>query len=783
MEYRRKLLNDFLEAFPLETLPEMPLEKYTNLNRSDSFCYWVESRTSELGSIWGGSSYKFGIYQYNEKPKGTRERLMCDDAYAWYTKNGKTAEEAYALIRSEIVKIANHARKGEFESIDSISTFGDVFKWKVAFLYSNEQLVPIYKRSMLETASGKLGMGNPTDKSISEMQRFLIDKKGSDDLFVFYDRLLQVIDYYGQSNAPQSTEKKYWIYAPGEGASKWKLCQQDNIACIGWDDLEDLAQFDTIDEVKEQMREIYEQPESNFNNDGRAVWDFVHSIKPGDVIYAKSGISKILGRGIVKSDYIYDESYEDFKNVRKVEWTNIGVWDAPQSSVVKTLTDITPNTDYVNALEALFNTSAQKRYWWLVANPKIWSMADLAVGSTVEYNLYNDNGKQRRIFQNFLDAKVGDAVIGYESTPTRQIVALAEISRAQNGESIEFVKKEALKIPIDLATIQSIEGLKDIQFLGNPQGTFFCLSETEYELILDIIRENNAVPVVKQKEFYTKDDFLGEVYMDSEAYDSLVGLLMQKKNVILQGAPGVGKTFTAKRLAYSILGQKDDDQIEMVQFHQNISYEDFIMGYKPTEEGGFMLRPGIFFNFCKKAKSNPDKQYFFIIDEINRGNLSKIFGELLMLIENGYRGKNIKLAYTGEDFTVPKNIYIIGMMNTADRSLAMIDYALRRRFSFFQMEPGFSSDGFKLYQQSLHDDTFDKVIEAIVSLNKVIANDDSLGAGFCIGHSYFCNQATVSKTWLQNVINYDIAPMLREYWFDDPQKSKAQIDIIKSKLS
>ena len=153
-----------------------------------------------------------------------------------------------------------------------------------------------------------------------------------------------------------------------------------------------------------------------------------------------------------------------------------------------------------------------------------------------------------------------------------------------------------------------------------------------------------------------------------------------------------------------------------------------------------------------------------------------------MLIENGYRGKNIKLAYTGEDFTVPKNIYIIGMMNTADRSLAMIDYALRRRFSFFEMEPGFSSDGFKLYQESLHDDSFDKVIEAIVSLNKVIANDDSLGAGFCIGHSYFCNQATVSKTWLQNVINYDIAPMLREYWFDDPQKSKAQIDIIKSKL-
>ena len=182
----------------------------------------------------------------------------------------------------------------------------------------------------------------------------------------------------------------------------------------------------------------------------------------------------------------------------------------------------------------MINTPTQKRYWWLVANPKIWSMADLAVGSTVEYELYNDSGKQRRIFQNFLDAKAGDAVIGYESTPVKQIVALAEVSKEQNGETIEFVKKEALKNPIDFPTIKAVEGLKDMQFLGNPQGSFFCLSEAEYELILDIIRESNAVPVVKQKEFYIKDDFLSEVYMGSEAYDSLVGLLRQKKNIILQ---------------------------------------------------------------------------------------------------------------------------------------------------------------------------------------------------------------------------------------------------------
>ena len=783
MEDKRKLLSDFLVAFPLETLQEMPLDKYTNLNKSDSFCYWLESRTQELGSIWGGSSYKFGIYKYNEKPKGKSVGVMLDDTYAWYAKNGNTAEEAYTLVRRVIVKIANSAKNGEFEAIDNITTFGDVFKWKIAFLYSNEQLVPIYNRTMLEKVSAKLGLDNPKDKGIAEMQRYLMEKKGSEDLFVFYDRLLQMLDNSEQNNVMQPSEKKYWLYAPGEGASKWNLCQQDNIICIGWDDMEDLGQYDSLDSVRDHLRDVYEKPDASFMNDGLAIWEFVHAVQPGDVIFVKSGISKIIGRGIVKSEYIYDESYEDFRNIHKVEWTNIGMWEAPHNSVLKTLTDITKYSDYVKALEALFKTSTRKRYWWLVANPKIWSMNDLAIDSTVEYNLCNDNGKQRRIFQNFLDAKVGDAVIGYESTPVKQIVALAEVSKEQNGETIEFVKKEALKNLIDFSTIKAVDGLKEMQFLSNPQGSFFCLSEVAYELILDIIRESNAVPVVKQKEFYTKDDFLSEVYMNSEAYDSLVGLLMQKKNIILQGAPGVGKTFTAKRLAYSMLGLKDDDQIELVQFHQNFSYEDFIMGYKPTEDGGFVLKSGIFYNFCKKARSNPDKQYFYIIDEINRGNVSKIFGELLMLIENGYRGKNIRLAYTGEDFTVPENIYIIGMMNTADRSLAMIDYALRRRFSFFEMEPGFSTDGFKQYQKSLHDETFDKVIEAIADLNTVIANDDSLGTGFCIGHSYFCDQEEVSKEWLRNVVNYDIAPMLKEYWFDDPQKSKAQIDIIKSKLS
>lgn len=215
--------------------------------------------------------------------------------------------------------------------------------------------------------------------------------------------------------------------------------------------------------------------------------------------------------------------------------------------------------------------------------------------------------------------------------------------------------------------------------------------------------------------------------------------------------------------------KKDDSRIEYIQFHQNYSYEDFMMGYKPVDDG-FELKYGIFYRFCQKAENHLDKDYFFIIDEINRGNMSKIFGELLMLIEPDYRGNKITLAYNGLSFSVPKNLHIIGMMNTADRSLAMIDYALRRRFSFFDMEPGFDSEGFIHYQNGFANDIFNSLVERVKELNQEIMKDKSLGKGFCIGHSYFCNMDVCSEESLKDVVEFDILPMLSEYWFDDSTK-------------
>lgn len=291
------------------------------------------------------------------------------------------------------------------------------------------------------------------------------------------------------------------------------------------------------------------------------------------------------------------------------------------------------------------------------------------------------------------------------------------------------------------------------------------------KLFVDDVEDEEEEQVEVLYPQYTSEQFLAEVYMEESDYSTLVTVLKNKKNIILQGAPGVGKTYAAKRLAYSIMGEKNPDRVQMIQFHQSYSYEDFIEGYRPAAEG-FTIKKGAFYKFCKKAAEDDEKDYFFIIDEINRGNLSKIFGELFMLIETDKRGVELQLLYSDERFSVPKNVHIIGMMNTADRSLAMMDYALRRRFAFIDMKPGFDTTGFLAYKDSLNNAKFDSLIFCVNQLNAKIAEDVALGEGFCLGHSYFCNlnSDSIDDKALSAIVEFELIPLLKEYWFDEPDK-------------
>ena len=259
--------------------------------------------------------------------------------------------------------------------------------------------------------------------------------------------------------------------------------------------------------------------------------------------------------------------------------------------------------------------------------------------------------------------------------------------------------------------------------------------------------------------------------------------LERKKNIILQGPPGTGKSFIAKRLAYCALGVTDESKVGMVQFHQSYSYEDFVQGYRQTKSGDFTLKDGVFYRFCKKAQSDPGNKYFFIIDEINRGNLSKIFGELMLLIEGDKRGEHyaVTLTYQENDlapFYVQSNVFVIGTMNTADRSLAVVDYALRRRFSFLSIHPNFN-DQFKKFLSNNFESSFvNKISERLTALNAEIKSDLHLGDGFLIGHSYFCtsDQVKSPETWYQEIIEFEIEPLLSEYWFDEPEKVRSAVE-------
>jgi GTPase subunit of restriction endonuclease len=413
-------------------------------------------------------------------------------------------------------------------------------------------------------------------------------------------------------------------------------------------------------------------------------------------------------------------------------------------------------------------------YWWLNASPKMWSFDSIKIGDQIDYTSVNENGNRRKIYQNFENAQVGDIVIGYESNPVKAIVCICRIAKSHDGERIWVEKLENLVTPIEYASLWDIPELRNMQYFHTPRGSLFKLTKEEYDTLMELIREQNPVtnPTDKQKT-YTKSDFLSEVFINSENYDTLKALLLRKRNIILQGAPGVGKTFAAKRFAWSFIGEQDDTRIQFVQFHQSYSYEDFVMGYRP-DENGFSLKYGVFYKFCKVAENNPDKPYFFIIDEINRGNLSKIFGELLMLIECDKREQKVTLTYSETPFSVPKNLYIIGMMNTADRSLAMIDYALRRRFCFFELEPAFTQQNFHIYlkQNGVSDALCEKIISRMSALNSEIASDPNLGKGFRIGHSYFCGCKDSSEDWYKDIIQYEVAPLLQEYWFDDTEKAE-----------
>jgi len=467
------------------------------------------------------------------------------------------------------------------------------------------------------------------------------------------DAILELIDNIEQPppDVIAETARRMWIYAPGENAEFWDAFYEGGFMAIGWDSLGDLSQYGSLEDVLAALKNEY-QSEGRPTNNARTCYDFVHTIRAGDRVFVKRGRNTIIGYGTVTGDYEYRADRSQFKNVRTVRWEGRGTWTSPAPVAIKTLTDVTGDTAFVNALEQM----------------------------------------------------VGGAITG---TPK----------------------------PIPVAV----------------------------------------------RDPYTVEQALDGLFLDAETFRRSLAIWHLKKNLILQGPPGVGKSFIARRLAYALMGYRDPSRVRTVQFHQSYSYEDFIQGYRPSESG-LTLQQGVFLEFCEKALSDPNEMYVFTIDEINRGNISKILGELMLLIEPDKRSPEwaTKLAYSPaaeERFYVPPNVYLLGMMNTADRSLSFVDYALRRRFAFVTLRPEYSSNEFRqdLIHRGAEIQLVDRIVSRMSALNDDIAGDQTnLGYGFCIGHSFFCaagDDEALGESWYKRVIDTEIVPLLEEYWFDNPDRA------------
>lgn len=465
----------------------------------------------------------------------------------------------------------------------------------------------------------------------------------------------------------EQEDRDYWLLAPGKSAVLWDEWYDESIGALGWNNMGDLSEYDSKQAIAEYMPELC--PDAGPAHVAQMLWDFSQIMKQGDVVFAKLGLHKVCGWGVVKGDYQYDESREPFHNLREIEWQDY--------------TEVSMPTGVQLPLKTLTRMTAKQSFLNQMAN-------------------------------------------AYEGVPG-----------------------------------------------------------------LDARPEPVAPPVRPPRPAapeYSISDAMADLFMPEEQVLQCVDLLKRKKNIVLQGAPGTGKTFIAKRLAYLLMSRKDNSRVQMVQFHQSMTYEDFVQGFKPSGDGGFHLQNGSFHQFVDAALASPELPFVFIIDEINRGNLSKVFGELMMLIEPDKRSSDfaIPLSYSSDPedtFYVPTNVHLIGTMNTADRSLSMVDYALRRRFAFVELEPGFQSPVFAehLISAGASEELVEEIRHRMKLLNQSIVSDEAnLGRGYQVGHSFFVpsEQQEVDQEWLTQILYFEIKPLIEEYYCDDPSQRQAAMDII-----
>lgn len=765
-EAQYALWDEFLKVWPASRLATMTLDEYTQAGSKDTFTYWVEARLGELGSIWGGSAFKFGVFsRKNTEDKSSDSKLSYSDTHGWYSSLGATAGEAFEKVRDFIAQVAHWAVKDDLESIDAFEQLGEAFKWKIAFHYQNRLnpvIVPIFKPACLASY-----LGDSTIKGMAFLQKAVLTKRPNDVGILEFGH--QVWEVWSQKNLVIWKLSHGWNEFSTE---EWQYYREAQLAVIH------------RDTPKGQGKRFQDVPQGTLfylchsNERLLLIGQFISDSEPCE-----------KGDGWIQRHYrilklaISENSYQGGKK----GWT---------PNYNSTFMQVTPRDllefEFV-LLNRFFDTD----------------LAELAALASEPSDVVNTENISKPASDSTFTPMIKQAVtssfnrIYYGPPGTGKTYTLMQLLKRDYEKKVASISREEWEQQFIVEKISTLKWWEGVAAALYEQGGKCSLKMLyEHPFIKAIQASKSGVDLssrvrsilqrhtveestlVKQKAilnpFIFDKDEGSEWCLAGEWQDScedVIALVKQLKQ-------GPCKDSIIQRYSF-------------VTFHQSYGYEEFVEGLRPilddqdgeNSEVRYKMHVGVFKELCNNARKFPDQRFAMVIDEINRGNISKIFGELITLIEPDKRDPlngnppplELTLAYSGQKFSVPANVDIIGTMNTADRSLALLDTALRRRFDFVPLLPDTRAektedDPYSAPLAGLQVKTDMGTIDVRRMLERINERIEVLyDREHCIGHAYFISlgklvDGPMRFDMLVEIFRKRIVPLLEEYFFEDWHK-------------
>ncbi len=763
---------EFVDRFPVSAWPAMSVDDYAlGLDVvGGTVCWWLEFKTKLVASMSGGSSAKHLVY------KGSGGDWK-------YPKQYTSVDEAWSAVRSGFVSLFDLAAQGLFDEADSIASLAGAaaLRTKALYMYFPDDLVPVCSKAHLHHFLRTLGEDPADLPTIGANRRLLAALRAVPELSAMSTQELGFFLYHWAD--PRDAVRVVKI-APGERASEWEACLTNSYICVGWDDVGDLEQYATKDAFRDAFRGKYPYGghAPQVSRKSNEVWTLTE-LEPGDKVIANKGVSEVLAIGTVNDvGYVWRPERHAYRHTLGVDWdtsfarsiepargwatttvskvpatlfktitgtsgakTAVGidrvyldleaaldrrgqvlvygppgtgkthtarraaVWLLGGGSASPAAAEVLEDDNVFTVRERRLSsgTARSTQTWFMVANPAHWPWSKLFDDRSVDYSL-------GRLKRNYPSVRAGDLVVGYESTPTKRVVALARVISEYDADAppASALTLEPVASVTDGITYEELQA-DPILAASEParfrcQGTLFALSPLESDRILSKLAD--------------RDPTVSSV-----------------------AAPSV-------------------QRLTRVTFHPSYTYEDFVEGFRPAQTGSgtleLVLTDGIFKRVCEAAAADPKHRYVVLIDEINRGNIPKIFGELITLIEQDKRGLTVRLPQSGQEFAVPSNVHLIGTMNTADRSIHLLDTALRRRFSFIELLP----DSDLLEGATAGVLALDVFLD---SLNEKIRA--RVGREKQVGHAMFLKNGVPieSPEAFAEIFRFELLPLLQEYFYED----------------